>query len=159
VVSDLISESLRFHSQPRVNLYAKCLSAVAHLLLSPISCCRPSLMAAVYASTLVPLLFGRTLQRQLKPGRLAACSLGSSILFFLITNFAVWQFGSWYSHNWEGLVACFVAGGPFFRYTLTSDLLFSTAIFGTYALALHHSPRMMTASDEWRLNGHKAFAN
>src|SRR5262245_5716058 len=70
----------------------------------------PALMAAVYASTLAPLLFGHALQRKLKPGRLAAFSLGSSVLFFLTTNFAVWLFGSWYASSWEGLVACFAAG-------------------------------------------------
>jgi hypothetical protein len=97
----------------------------------------PSLMAAVYASSLVPLVFGRMLRQRLKPGRVLLCALCSSIAFYMTTNFAVWLFGSWYASDWNGLTTCFVAGIPFFRYTLTSDLLFSSAIFGTYAFLVH----------------------
>jgi hypothetical protein len=109
----------------------------------------PQLMASVYAASLIPLILGRNLRGRLLPGRLAACSLGSSIAFFLTTNFAVWLFGNWYASDWGGLVACFAAGVPFFRYTLSSDLVFSCVLFGGYALAVHRAGIAFSARAVW----------
>jgi hypothetical protein len=103
----------------------------------------PRLMVAVYASTLIPVLFGLVLRRRLRPGRLLLCGGAASIAFYLSTNFAVWAFSSWYSSDWSGLVACYTAALPFFRYTIASDLLFSTALFGTYALAVYARPELV----------------
>src|SRR5262245_56728663 len=72
-----------------------------------------ALMAAVYASSLFPWLLGWTLRSQLGIGYLALCAVGSSVGFFLSTNFAVWLFGNWYSADWNGLVSCFAAAVPF----------------------------------------------
>ena len=52
--------------------------------------------------------------------------LGAS-LFFVITNFGVWLFGS-YGYTLNGLISCFVLAIPFFGYTIISSILYSTLI-------------------------------
>ncbi len=54
-------------------------------------------------------------------------SLLGACLFYLITNFGVWSFGS-YGYNFEGLIACYTLALPFFGNTLISTLIFSSLI-------------------------------
>ena len=67
---------------------------------------------------------------------LVGCCLLSSIFFYLLTNFAWWPWSEMYSKDWSGLTACYVAGLPFFKYTLAGDLLFGGALFCGYAFAI-----------------------
>jgi hypothetical protein len=55
--------------------------------------------------------------------------LGSS-LFFAVSNFGVWALGSMYPKTGEGLLACYVAGIPFFRNALAGDFLYAALLFG-----------------------------
>jgi len=117
-------------------------------------------MATVYTMLTLPV-FARDLLRstfQLAPrgwGRawvavagLVGCSLLSSVLFFVVTNFAVWCFFDYYASDSTGLINCYVQAVPFFRYTLAGDLCFSTLLFGAYACAVTtslvatHTPRV-----------------
>jgi len=65
-------------------------------------------------------------------GGVAAASFVMAVVFFALTNLAVW--GAWYPATFEGLVACYVSAIPFFKYTLAGNLFFSVAAFGTYDL-------------------------
>jgi hypothetical protein len=47
----------------------------------------------------------------------------SSLVFFLITNLAVWTSG-YYGLSMQGLLACYIMAIPFFTNTLLSTLLF-----------------------------------
>ena len=62
--------------------------------------------------------------------RISGALIGACI-FFLITNFGVWSFGS-YGYDLNGLILCFTLALPFFGYTLISTLLFSTVIETIY---------------------------
>ena len=53
--------------------------------------------------------------------RISGALIGACI-FFLITNFGVWSFGS-YGYDLNGLILCFTLALPFFGYTLISTLL------------------------------------
>jgi hypothetical protein len=66
---------------------------------------------------------------------IAGAALASSIIFFVLTNFGVWAFGSWYPKTWEGLVACYVAAIPFFHNTLLGDAFYVSVLFGGLAFA------------------------
>ena len=63
-----------------------------------------------------------------------------SVLFFVVTNFGVWLVGDLYPRTLEGLVACYVAGIPFFRNTLAGDLLYAAVLFGGLAVAERRFP-------------------
>jgi len=77
------------------------------------------------------LLFGGLLARNSSPMRVVGASLVASVSFFFVSNFAVWTVArEMYPATWNGLVTCMVAGVPFFRNTVVSDLLFSAVFFG-----------------------------
>lgn len=79
---------------------------------------------------------GRVVSSLAALGGLIGCSLGASVLFYLSTNFAWWPWTEMYSHDLAGLLQCYAAGLPFFRYTLTGDLFYACLLFGGYALAV-----------------------
>jgi hypothetical protein len=78
------------------------------------------------------LWLGTNLREKSGPVRVIAAALASSVSFFLISNFAVWAaWSQMYPRTFNGLMMSYVAGIPFFRGTLESDLFFSIAMFGT----------------------------
>jgi hypothetical protein len=44
-----------------------------------------------------------------------------------------------YPPTWDGLLQCYAAGVPFFRGTLSGDLVYTVGIFAAYAIAAHWS--------------------
>jgi len=60
--------------------------------------------------------------------------VGSSGLFFLVSNFGVWTGSGMYPKNLAGLISCYTAGVPFMNNTIISDFLFTTVLFGSYYL-------------------------
>jgi hypothetical protein len=94
-----------------------------------------SAMPAVYASFIAVVAIGRSLRAHVRPAPVAAAAFGSSVLFFIVTNFAVWLQGTLYPPTWHGLLACYVAGIPFFGWTALADLFYSALLFGGFALA------------------------
>jgi|SRR5579862_4381988 hypothetical protein len=88
----------------------------------------------VYGAMLIPVLLGRLARNRNGMGALIAAALGSSLSFFLITNFMVWASGSLYPHTAMGLMACFSAGIPFYRNQLLGDAFYTVALFGGYAI-------------------------
>jgi hypothetical protein len=64
-----------------------------------------------------------------------ALVIGSSLIFFLVTNFAVWATTSMYAHSLSGLAECYYMALPFFRNSLVSDVIYSGALFSLYGLA------------------------
>jgi hypothetical protein len=93
------------------------------------------LMPIVYASFLVSVAIGFWLRNRRTVGPIAAATLLGAIQFFLVTNFAVWAFGLSYPRNSAGLLACYVAGIPFFWNTLAGDAVYAVLLFGGFALA------------------------
>ena len=67
--------------------------------------------------------------------RVAGAALASSVSFFLVSDLAVWAFGTMYPKTWSGLVSCYVAALPFFRRGLAGDMLFTAVMFGLPAIA------------------------
>ena len=90
------------------------------------------LMAAVYGS----FIFAGGLGWLIRNHKSAAIILGSSVLasvvFFIFTNLAVWQFSGWYLHTAAGLIQAFTMALPFFRNTLLGDLFYTSVLFGAY---------------------------
>ena len=90
-----------------------------------------SLMWAVYLSFSVTVVIGFLMKKA--NGKLIFLnSIFSAVLFFIITNFAVWALGSFYSKDFTGLLTCFSMGIPFLKNTLLSAVIFSSILFGGY---------------------------
>ena len=95
---------------------------------------------AVYGCFLASIALGRWLagsgggRTWMKTGFTA---LGGSLLFFIVTNFAVWLAphafnDTYYVHTWEGLVECYVMALPFLRNAIAGDLFWAALLFGLY---------------------------
>jgi hypothetical protein len=92
------------------------------------------LIPIVYASFLINVAIGLWLRDRRTISRISLATLAGATQFFLITNFAVWQFLSGYPHTASGLVACYAAGIPFFWNTLAGDAFYAALLFGAFAL-------------------------
>jgi hypothetical protein len=89
----------------------------------------------IYASFLISVAIGFWLRDRRTVVRISLATLLGAIQFFLVSDFAVWQFMNTYPRNFSGLVACYVAAIPLFWNTLAGDVLYATLLFGGYALA------------------------
>lgn len=87
-----------------------------------------------YASFLLIGLAGFLLLKKMKPLKLLAASLSASLIFFLLSNFGFWTTGLLYPLSFEGLIACYAAGLPFFKNTLLGDLSYTILLFGAFEL-------------------------
>jgi hypothetical protein len=92
-------------------------------------------MVTVYLGFLISLGLGLLIRRSYRWQTIIGASLAGSVIFFLLTNAAVWAFTNLYSHNLTGLIESYIAALPFFRNSLIGDLLYTGAIFGAYAYA------------------------
>ena len=92
------------------------------------------LMLAVYASFLLVAFLPKILKGN-SVLRIAGLSISCSLLYFLITNWAVWYFGTMYSADLSGFVAIYVAGIPFLKNALIGDLWYTFALFGAYEVS------------------------
>ena len=60
--------------------------------------------------------------------QLAIMTLVSSILFFVITNFAVWAIWDYYPKTFDGLIICYTMAIPFFQNTLLGTIIYTALI-------------------------------
>jgi hypothetical protein len=87
----------------------------------------------------IALLGNALLNKDAKPLRIGAASLVASVSFYLISNLMVWLvWDDLYPKTAAGLVQCYVAALPFFRNTVTGDLVFSAVFFGAAYLLKSH---------------------
>src|SRR5258707_6532597 len=100
------------------------------------------LIPIVYASFLINVAIGFWLRDRRTITRISLATLAGAIQFFLITNFAVWEFLSGYPHTASGLFACYIAGIPFFWNTLVGDTLYAALLFGGFAFAERFLPAL-----------------
>ena len=92
---------------------------------------------ATYAAFALTVVIGRKLiGSQPKMKNVLVGSVASSLLFFVITNFASWADPafSMYTKDLSGLMTCYAMGIPFYKMTFVSNVLVSVAIFGLYGV-------------------------
>jgi hypothetical protein len=100
-------------------------------------------MIAVYASFAIIVLLGFYLRRNVKVHNVILASLASSVIFYLITNFAVWAAGTvGYPFTFSGLMQSYIAAIPFFRNALLGDLFYNAVFFGSFYFAAQRYPAL-----------------
>ncbi|MDQ7819730.1 MAG: DUF6580 family putative transport protein [Armatimonadota bacterium] len=125
-------------------LWQACAVPLGAMLLSDLVIGLHALIPFVYGSLALAVLIGIWVGRRLTPGRVAAGAVGSSVLFFLVTNFGVWAQGALYPRTADGLLAAYVAALPFFRNTVAGDLFYAAVLFGGFALLERAVPALRT---------------
>jgi len=96
----------------------------------------PGIAGVYVAYILIALLPGRWLaNRGLGLGRGAVAILGSSLLFFVISNLGVWATGTLYPTTGAGLLLTFEMALPFLERSLIGDAVFGAVFLSAYAWA------------------------
>lgn len=94
------------------------------------------IMFSVYGSFVFVSLLGRFPESP-SIEAIVVRTLASSLIFFIITNFAVWQFGTMYPHSPQGLLESYFMAIPFFKSSLIGDLLYTGLLFGVFYILTH----------------------
>ena len=99
---------------------------------------------SIYACIALCTLLGFGLRGRVNGVRVLGYSLAGSVLFFLLTNFAVWLTANptLAPACGAGLGACYIAGLPFFQWTLLGTLFYSAILFGGFALLRSRIPQL-----------------
>lgn len=84
----------------------------------------------VYGSVALAALIGKFVRKNPKFMNIAYGTLTASVLFFIITNFAVWKFGGLYPKDLGGLATSYILALPFFKNALLGDFFYTGTLFG-----------------------------
>jgi hypothetical protein len=95
------------------------------------------IQAVGFAAIAIPATAGIATRRWNTVLPTVATVVGSSILFFLFSNAAVWAFSGMYPLTAAGLTQCYVAALPFLEKTMMGDLFWTGALFGGYWIVQH----------------------
>ena len=95
-----------------------------------------------YAAFILIGVIGYLLLKKVKIMNLLLASVLASVVFFIVSNFGVWASANMYPKNFSGLMACYTAGLPFFKNTLTGDLVYSGVLFGAFEVAKYRYPML-----------------
>lgn len=93
-----------------------------------------SLILFTWGSFLLTTAIGWWVQSRKNAVSIVLGSLAGSILFYAITNWAVWAFSSLYEKTMPGLLQSYTMALPFFRNSLVGDLWYTGVLFGLYEL-------------------------
>lgn len=89
----------------------------------------------VYLSFALMVLMGRGI-KNFKISSIAIPAVASTVVFFLITNFALFYPISLYPHNTNGIIMAYEAGLPYALNQLGSTVLYSAILFGSAYFSL-----------------------
>jgi len=103
-----------------------------------------ALLPLVYGCMLLTTWLGTRIGHQPRWYSVLGYGLLSSLIFFVLTNFAVWLGGTLYPLTIDGLIACFVMALPFFKATALSTAVFSAVMFTVWRL-IAQKPRPSVA--------------
>lgn len=92
-------------------------------------------MAAVYGSFLLMGALGWWAKRNISRLRVLMAGVAGEVLFFLITNWAVWAFSPMYAKTLGGLLESYALALPFLRNSLAGTLVYTGIFFGAYEWA------------------------
>lgn len=86
------------------------------------------ILVSVYASFFLIGCMSLFMRKSSHTGNTILYAVVASIIFFLVTNFAVWTFSPWYEKSISGLIYCYILGLPFMRNMLVGDIFFSVLL-------------------------------
>lgn len=103
---------------------------------------RPSIMASVYVGFILMVLIGQYLKNKIGFWNVTSGALIGSTVFFLLTNGAVWLFGTMYTHNFAGLIQSYYMALPFWRNEIMANLFYTAVLVGGYEMVKKLAPEM-----------------
>lgn len=96
----------------------------------------------VYVCIALSTALGFGLRGKVTGSRVLGYALAGSLLFFVVTNFGAWLGSPAYPQSFAGLAAAYVAGVPFFQWTVLGTLAYAALLFGGFELLRRHVPAL-----------------
>ena len=101
-----------------------------------------SLLPVVYGSMALIAIISFYFLKQNTIFKTFVVGFGSGVLFYFITNFAVWVTSEMYALNFAGFIECYTLAIPFFRNSLASIFVYSIILFSTSALLERYTKKL-----------------
>ena len=92
-------------------------------------------MLIIYFAIFLNVVIGIYLIRKIDYFKICISLVLGSLVFFIITNFAVWFSSGMYPHSLEGLLACYTMALPFLQSTVISTVLYGIGAFFIFKLS------------------------
>ena len=89
----------------------------------------------IYISFIVIVIVGKSTMKNVTMKSVGLSGISASVIFFLLSNFGVWLGGMMYPLSLSGLISCYIAGLPFFGWTLVGNAFYCTMLFGSFEFA------------------------
>lgn len=105
-----------------------------------------TMAAVIYAAFIWPVCLGGLVRRHRILGVIGG-ALAGSLGFYLSTNLVHWWLTTDYPHTAAGLVECYVAALPFYRWTPVGDLVWSLVLVTGLACVPAMARRIGTAAE------------
>ncbi len=99
----------------------------------------------IYISIIASVLIGIYLRRKVSVATVFGASLASSVVFFILSNFAVWISGvgiANYPMNIQGFMLCYTEAIPFFGYEAIGTLIYTSVFFGVFNIVTSKYPTL-----------------
>lgn len=94
------------------------------------------IMLSVYVGFVIMGAIGLVVRKNKKLSTILGGTILGSLIFYLVTNGAVWAFGSLYPPTLAGLTQSYYMAIPFFRNSLLGDLFYTGVLVGAYEVSL-----------------------
>ena len=96
----------------------------------------------VYLCIAASVVLGFGLRGRASGVRVLGYCLAGSLLFFAVTNFGAWLASPVYPRSGAGLLQAYVAGIPFFQWTVLGTLAYAALLFGGFGLLRARLPAL-----------------
>jgi len=93
-----------------------------------------SSMIIIYFAICLNIVIGIYFIQKISYFKICASLVVGSLVFFIITNFAVWLSSGMYPYSLEGLLACYIMALPFLQNTIISTVLYGVGAFFIFEL-------------------------
>ena len=107
---------------------------LAAMLLSDLYLGFHSGMPIIYFTLAICVLIGTFIESRVTIFNSILVITGGVLVFYLITNFAVWYGSGMYENSFSGLITCYVMGIPFLQNTFISSLMYGMGAFLIYEM-------------------------
>ena len=89
----------------------------------------------VYLAICLNVVIGIYLINKIRYSKILGSLIAGSLVFFIVTNFAVWLYSGMYPYNFDGLLSCYIMALPFFQNTIISSILYGSGAFFFFQLS------------------------
>jgi len=98
--------------------------------------------AVVYSGFIAMVVCGMLVNKSQNLPNLILSGIAGAVVFYLITNFALFYPISMYPHNFSGIIASYVAALPFLNNMLAGNLIYGTLLFGSFYFLKQRYPSL-----------------